>query len=120
MNDIGNNIRIVREIRGFSQEYVASNLGVSQKALSKIERGESDVTFKRLGQLCALFEIRLEGLIFLDIFTIDQMNIKQVSLPLHEDNILKVYQEQIQHLKSEIQFLREKLTHLLTSDIDKM
>jgi transcriptional regulator with XRE-family HTH domain len=119
LNDIGNNIRIVREIRGFSQEYVASNLGVSQRALSKIERGESDVTFKRLGQLCVLFEIRLEDLLFLNIFAIDQLNIKQVSLPLHEDNILNVYQEQIQHLKSEIHFLREKLTHLLASDIDK-
>jgi transcriptional regulator with XRE-family HTH domain len=48
------NIRLFREIKGYSQAYVAKRLGKSQAAYSKIENGHthlSDETFKEVSKI---------------------------------------------------------------------
>lgn len=57
MNEIGELIRIQRVIKGYSQEYVANNLNMSQSAYSNMERGNSDITAKRLCQIADLLEV---------------------------------------------------------------
>jgi transcriptional regulator with XRE-family HTH domain len=42
---IGEKIRKIREFRGYSQEVVAENLGISQPAYSKIETSGTEITF---------------------------------------------------------------------------
>ena len=39
--EIGSRIRMLREAKGLSQEYLATSVGVSQAAVSKWERGLS-------------------------------------------------------------------------------
>ncbi|MFN3918468.1 MAG: helix-turn-helix domain-containing protein [Flavobacteriales bacterium] len=41
MNHIGLNIRKRRELRGYTQEYMADNLGISQSAYVQIEKGQT-------------------------------------------------------------------------------
>ena len=50
-------IRFIRVYKGYSQEYMAYKLGISQRAYSKIERGETKMTVFRLNQICKLLEI---------------------------------------------------------------
>ncbi|MBK8502552.1 MAG: helix-turn-helix transcriptional regulator [Saprospiraceae bacterium] len=50
-------IRQYRIVRGYSQEYVAHQLDISQKAYSKIERGETKLTIDRLLKLSRIMEI---------------------------------------------------------------
>ena len=38
---LGQKIRMVRELKGFSQEYMAHALGLSQRGYSKLERDET-------------------------------------------------------------------------------
>ena len=38
---MGQKVRMVRELKGFSQEYMAHSLGMSQRGYSKLERDES-------------------------------------------------------------------------------
>ncbi len=45
---IGNKIRIVRQIKGISQEAMAMKLMISQPAYSKIENGKIVLTKERL------------------------------------------------------------------------
>ncbi len=45
---ISNNIKKVRELKDFTQEYVAKQLNISQVAYSKLERGETEVSISRL------------------------------------------------------------------------
>ena len=56
-------IRSYRASKGFSQEYVANELGIKQAAYSNIESGKSDVTLNRLQDIAQLLEISVYDLI---------------------------------------------------------
>ena len=48
MNNVGINIRKLREKKGFSQEYVAQELGINQSTYGKIERENTKISIDRL------------------------------------------------------------------------
>jgi transcriptional regulator with XRE-family HTH domain len=66
MNKIGQNIRALRQQRGWSQADVAKWLKISVPALSKIETGATSVTLCRLNQIALTFQIKTIQLISLD------------------------------------------------------
>ena|ERR1035437_1406693 len=47
----GAKIRMIRELRGYSQEYVASKLGIDQTVYSRIENNKTKLDTDRLEQL---------------------------------------------------------------------
>jgi len=51
---IGDKIRAIRTMKGYSQEYMAAKLHMSQSAYGKIERGKTDITVNRLKQVSDL------------------------------------------------------------------
>jgi len=55
--NIGSKLRKLREERGFSQEYVANELGISQSAYHKLEAEQIRLTVERSKQLANLYEI---------------------------------------------------------------
>jgi transcriptional regulator with XRE-family HTH domain len=57
MDTIGNKIRIQRLIRNYSQEYMAFELEISQAAYSKIERGETELSIRRIYAIAEILEI---------------------------------------------------------------
>ncbi len=57
------NIRKIRQMRDIKQEEIASALGINQKHYSRIERGEVDITFKRLCEIANFFQIKVQTLI---------------------------------------------------------
>ena len=61
--DIGKNIKQLREIRGYTQEYLASKIGVSQKKLSRIENSDTSPTFDIVLKICESLEITIQGLL---------------------------------------------------------
>lgn len=63
---IGDKIKFVRELRGYKQDHVAKELGISQNGYGKIERGETDVPYSRLEQLSKVFEVKIEDLVGLN------------------------------------------------------
>ena len=50
-------VRLKRINLGFSQEYVAESLGISQAQYSRLERGSVEFTINVLGKLIILLEI---------------------------------------------------------------
>lgn len=54
---INNNIRKIRQLRGYSQEYVADKLNLTQGGYGRIERGEVKVKMETLEKLSVIFEI---------------------------------------------------------------
>ena len=44
-------IKQLRELKNFTQEYVAQKLGLSTRAYSKIETGETQLTINRLNEI---------------------------------------------------------------------
>jgi transcriptional regulator with XRE-family HTH domain len=59
LKKIGDKIRVLRTEKGYSQEDLASELNISPSGLAKIERGESDITFKKLEKIAAFFELNI-------------------------------------------------------------
>jgi transcriptional regulator with XRE-family HTH domain len=56
-------IRTIRDAKGFSQEYMADQLGISKTAYGKIERGETKASLHRLEQIASALELSLEELL---------------------------------------------------------
>ncbi|MDQ8004425.1 MAG: helix-turn-helix transcriptional regulator [Pedobacter sp.] len=63
MQRIALKIRKVREYKNFSQEYLASKIGISQNAYSKIELGYSKITLDRLFHIAKLLDVDTHELI---------------------------------------------------------
>jgi transcriptional regulator with XRE-family HTH domain len=59
-------IRLLRQLKGWSQEEAASKLEMSPNGYGSIERGETDVNLSRLEQIAALFGIKLADLLELN------------------------------------------------------
>ena len=65
-NTIGNRIKKIRELKNFTQEHMAKQLRMSQTGYSKIECGESDVTYSKLQEIAKVLGITTEELVLFD------------------------------------------------------
>jgi transcriptional regulator with XRE-family HTH domain len=59
----GENIRKIRDLKGFSQEYLANKLGVSQTAIHTIEASITKVTVGRLNKIAKILEVTPEQIL---------------------------------------------------------
>jgi transcriptional regulator with XRE-family HTH domain len=57
MASVGENIRIQRTIKGYSQEYMAFELDISQAAYSKMERDETELSIRRVFAIAEILEV---------------------------------------------------------------
>lgn len=55
----GQKLRLLREFRNYSQEYIAEKLGITQHAYSRIENNLTKLTAERLERLAAILNIPL-------------------------------------------------------------
>ncbi len=53
----GQKLRVLREFRNYSQEYIAEKLGITQNAYSRIENNQTKMTAERLGRLAVILNI---------------------------------------------------------------
>jgi transcriptional regulator with XRE-family HTH domain len=60
---IGSKIRKVRELKGFTQEYLASKIGLSQNAVSKIEKGQIKIDDKLFTTIASAPEVDKEAIL---------------------------------------------------------
>lgn len=59
----GSIIRKYRELRNYSQEYVAGKMGISQNAYSKIENNITQLTVSHIRQISAILEVSITDLL---------------------------------------------------------
>ena len=57
------NLRLQRTKKGYSQEYLGDQLGLSQYAYHKIENGKTKLHLNCLLKLCKLLEIEIQDLV---------------------------------------------------------
>lgn len=63
MSAIGNNIKILRQNQGLTQEQVALAIGITRESLSYYENGSRPVPVKYLDYFADLFNIEIEQLL---------------------------------------------------------
>src|ERR1700748_3626326 len=59
----GQKLRLLREYRNYSQEYIAEKLGITQNAYSRIENNQTRLTADRLEKLSAILNISMMELL---------------------------------------------------------
>ena len=120
MNKIGHNIRQCREQKGYSQEYMAHLLDITQSAYAKIENSNTKITVARLFEIAGHLGVDVTALLGLGRQTVFNMNDYQSGTANSFEHVENVYQEnketwqkmvatlekEIEHLKEEITFLR--------------
>ncbi|TAF64829.1 MAG: XRE family transcriptional regulator [Cytophagales bacterium] len=68
MQKIGNKLRLLRNLHGYSQEVIANELNITQKTYSRLENDEMQLTTERTTRLAQFYEIdELEFHRFLEI-----------------------------------------------------
>ncbi|WP_322970456.1 helix-turn-helix transcriptional regulator [Faecalibacter sp. LW9] len=71
MSKIGFNIRKIRESKGFSQDYMASVLNISQASYARLENEDTKVTVDRLYKIAEILDTNI-----IDFFDADRMVIQ--------------------------------------------
>lgn len=60
---IGNNIRHIRELRNLTQQALATEIDLSQKQLSRIEKDEISPTIELVSKICAALDVSLQEML---------------------------------------------------------
>lgn len=97
MKEIAKNIKYIREELNLTQEYMASQLEMSQPAYSKIECAKTEVTFLQL--------VKISRLLFVDIFDLIKEHTNHVNIGELE--------ARVKNLEDEIKDLRRTLKAIL-------
>jgi len=64
--EIGHKIRKVRELKDFTQEYMAEKMGITQPSYSKYEKENGDLTISQLNKIAEIFNMKPEELMTFD------------------------------------------------------
>ena len=103
-------IKQIRELKNFTQEYVAQQLGLSTRAYSKIETGETQLTINRLNEISAILEVPpMEVLGFDDkkVFNINHSTGNNgYNNIMYPEKLIQQYEETIQALKEQIAVMK--------------
>jgi len=110
MNLICENIRKFREFKGFSQEYMASQLDINQASYAKIENNSTKLTVDRLFAISKLLETDITNLLNLKKQT--EYNLYNNELGFDNKYVQNLYQENRQIYEKLIQAKDEQITLL--------
>jgi transcriptional regulator with XRE-family HTH domain len=115
-----NRIRMLREGVGYSQEYVANKLNITQQAYSRIEKNPNATTLERLQQLSEILGVKVNSIVGEDDMYIQQNYHQQggnASTVMYvtglADREREALQQQIISLKKEIEVLTKIIEHKL-------
>lgn len=113
---ISETIRWIREAKGFNQDYVATQLNITQQAYSKLEKKPETMTLQRLKDLSKILQVSIVTLIGEDnVFVQQNYNqaggkaATQMIFNSETDNEKELYERLIVSLKDEINYLRSRL-----------
>ena len=112
---IGDKIRTIRELRGYSQSYTADMLDMSQRQFSRIENDQAEVTLSKLGEIVSVLEVSVSELLGFDEKNIFQNCANANGTASYETynafpkELKEQYESRIAHLEEEVVFLRKHL-----------
>ena len=119
---VGQKIKKIRELRNFTQEYMADKLAISQTSYGNLEREETEITLKRLLQVAQILEIKIGDLLGFDEnkMLVGNMNHNTKSVLNgvvynHEsfERERKLYEERISDLQKTVDNLQKTVEKLL-------
>ncbi len=117
--EIGTKVKKLRELRNFTQEFMAASLEMTPSGYGKIERNESEVSFQKLEKIAEVLGIKVEDIVNFNekmVFNIMNNNNSNngyvVNNNTMSDNEKKLYEELITQLKEENATLKKYIDKL--------
>lgn len=118
---LGHKIKKLRELKNLTQEHMAIELGLNQSAYSKIESGASDLTYTKLEKIASVLGMKPEDVISFNeqmVFNVMNNLNGQNGLVINNgqvsENEKNLYQQQIDILKNEVEYLKNLLEKVLS------
>jgi len=117
--NIGHKIKKLRELKNLTQEHMANSIGISQGAYSRMELGETEITYSKLEKISEELGLKPEEIIAFNesvVFNVMNnqtgtglvINNSQVS-----DGEKNLYEQQILLLKEENTHLKKVIEGLI-------
>ena len=91
MKNIIEKIKKIRLQKGYSHEYMALELNISQVAYSKIEKNKTKLTVERLFKITEILEVKIDDI--LDIQLSNQINRESSTGYLQHQEIQNIHQD---------------------------
>lgn len=118
MKNIGENIRKLRTLKGYSQDYLSKKLKMSQNNYSELERGKVKLTIERLNEIAKILEVAPEDILNFDGgFNFQNKNHKggnQILVNMFSEKLIESYEKRIEELKEQNTNLKEEVNFLRT------
>ncbi len=111
---VGNKIKQLRELRNYTQQYMADRLNMSLTGYGKIERDSTDISLQRLNQIAEILETTIPQILNFDSNQVfNQYNNKSATANgvvqnqqiISDSNLHEFFME----LKNEINELKKKM-----------
>src|SRR5690606_6230620 len=103
---ISDNIRKMRELRNFTQEYMATQLGITQAGYSKIESGATDISFSKIEEIAGILSVTPADLVAFDsqkyfnsFNNVKGSNNGSVIIDMKTEELKKLYEDKISLLE---------------------
>jgi len=113
--NLGSKIKMLREMRGISQEAVAFDLGISQQAFQQIEVGKTKIDLERADAIARSLSIDLESLLALQpaIALSNSTQISDYTTNSLNEDLLTSLNGQISTLRENIEYLQNQNNKLI-------
>ncbi|HNF47955.1 MAG TPA: helix-turn-helix transcriptional regulator [Chitinophagales bacterium] len=108
MQHIGDKVKKIRELKNFTQDYVAKQLNMSLANYSKIERDEIQLTIDRLEKFATIFQLKS----YLDILTFDEKFFFNIHSNQNGNGYINNYYASNEAIASRIAQLEERVQNL--------
>jgi transcriptional regulator with XRE-family HTH domain len=115
MTAIGDSIRKIRDIKGYSQEYVAQKLNMSQNNYGRIELGKVKLDVDRLKEIATVLEVDpMDIMNFDERYVFNSISQNQNGGETINNSGIFHNETLIKELKEDISYLREENKRLLS------
>lgn len=113
---LGKNIKKLREFRGYTQEYMAEQLGIGQKTYSNIEADTGKVNKSQIEKISDILDVHPLFLLSYDekiVFNNENHDQAGMFNTYHNSpKEAELYERQITELKELVTFLKEEIAFL--------
>lgn len=106
-NEIGSKIRGLREKLGYSQEYMAAQLDVSQSSYGRLEQLDDRLTISVLKKIAEILKVNIATLIDEKSSKIINQSNNETANAYNVDTLVNSDNNTIESLRKEIEFLKE-------------
>ncbi len=116
MKTVEEKIRGIRELKNFTQEYMAEKLGMTQAGYSKIESGGTKLTYSKIEEISKVLGVQIEELLAFDsqkyfnsFNNVKGNNNGSVTIKVEDGDVKTLYEDKIKLLEKLLNITEKEL-----------